>query len=620
MEEEIKAEFEKSGFCLDQDDQILSKCLTYCINYKLSPADLVSNWEIHYLNRQLNGLKVENAHMDGFLSHLQNELKERITKEEPHLHIYSSDDVDMLLSDEYDDTKESFLNTPSSQYEKQYVENYTSTPGTNEGPSSSKESKVISNRITPFGQRMNKFISQFVFNAQNTDNGLRKKELENMEDDVIRRVQPSERCSLQVLRSQPESGCRFMYDRTEDRVNSLENRIRKHTNAYAACGLYGEPTDATLASQKNVFAVGMVCCDGEGRVNEKSILLQCSVEQSCGQRVRLDLQNLTQFSLFPGQVIGIEGHNPSGHCLIASKVVDSLPNSLDADLPPAKKQAMDTETQPSPPSDKSRVLSLVIAAGPFTTTDNLLFEPLTELLAYASRRQLQLLILMGPFIDSEHPEIKKGTVGRSFDDIFHVEILRKLQDYTDYMGSAAHVILVPSIRDAHHDFVFPQPAFDIHLPEDITRQITCVSNPCLFSSNEIIVSCCTLDILKQLSSEEISRASADMQPVDRMGRLASHLLRQRSYYPLYPPSVGVPLDLSLAPEALEIPSIPDLLLLPSDLAPFVKVLSLGGDDREAIRCMCVNPGRLAKGIGGGTFVEIYYHGDPDKANASIIRI
>lgn len=27
--------------------------------------------------------------------------------------------------------------------------------------------------------------------------------------------------------------------------------------------------------QKNVFAVGMVCCDGEGRVNEKSILLQC---------------------------------------------------------------------------------------------------------------------------------------------------------------------------------------------------------------------------------------------------------------------------------------------------------------------------------------------------------
>lgn len=58
-------------------------------------------------------------------------------------------------------------------------------------------------------------------------------------------------------------------------------------------------------------------------------------------------------------MIGIEGHNPSGHCLIASKVVDSLPNSLDADLPPAKKLAMDKENQPSSPSDKSRLLSLV---------------------------------------------------------------------------------------------------------------------------------------------------------------------------------------------------------------------------------------------------------------------
>lgn len=45
--------------------------------------------------RQLNGLKVENDHMDGFLSHLQNELKERITKEESHLHIYSSNDIDL---------------------------------------------------------------------------------------------------------------------------------------------------------------------------------------------------------------------------------------------------------------------------------------------------------------------------------------------------------------------------------------------------------------------------------------------------------------------------------------------------------------------------------------------
>lgn len=36
----------------------------------------------------------------------------------------------------------------------------------------------------------------------------------------------------------------------------------------------------------------------------------------------------------------------------------------------------------------------IIAAGPFTTADNLLFEPLAELLAYAKRKQPQLLILV----------------------------------------------------------------------------------------------------------------------------------------------------------------------------------------------------------------------------------
>jgi hypothetical protein len=29
-----------------------------------------------------------------------------------------------------------------------------------------------------------------------------------------------------------------------------------------------------LAFQENMFAVGMIICDGEGRLNEKSILLQ----------------------------------------------------------------------------------------------------------------------------------------------------------------------------------------------------------------------------------------------------------------------------------------------------------------------------------------------------------
>ncbi|GMY26451.1 DNA polymerase alpha subunit B [Fagus crenata] len=621
MEEEIVAEFKKSGFDLDEEQEIAKKCLTFCINYNLKPSDIASSWEVYYLNRQWNEPTVQNAQMDGFLQYLQNEQKEAAIKEEPDLHFYSSKDVEMILNEEDGDTKEGILSSPTDRSLRLYSEPFDSTPQIHGSIfSSGKPSK----HVTPFGQRTDKFVVKFCTNnTPNAENGERVIDHENSEDDIIRKVQPRKRCSLNVHGSGPEPGCRFMYDRIEDRFNALENRIKRHTTALIASGLYEEPVDPTVASQKSIFSVGMICCDGEGHLNEKSILLQSSVEHSGGQRVRLELQKLSQFSVFPGQVVGIEGHNPSGHCLIASKLVDSFPLSTAADvnLHPAKKQALDQEIQSTDLSHKQEELSVIIASGPFTTTDNLSFEPLTELLAYATRKLPQLLILLGPFVDSEHPEIKKGTTDRSFDEIFHTEILKRLQDYVEYMGSDARVILMPSIRDANHDFVFPQPAFDIH-PPNLKHQITSLTNPGTFEANQVKIGCCTVDILKHLSGEEMSRNPADGTPSDRMSRLANHILSQRRFYPLYPPVEGIPLDFSLAPEALHISSIPDILILPSDMKFFVKVLSLGegGEGEEQVKCICVNPGRLAKGEGGGTFAELNYSGGPDRSNASIIGI
>lgn len=44
---------------------------------------------------------------------------------------------------------------------------------------------------------------------------------------------------------------------------------------------------------------------------------------------------------------------------------------------------------------------------------------------------------------------------------------------------------------------------------------------------QVTVGCCTMDVLKQLSSEEISRLPADGTQSDRLGRLATHILNQR---------------------------------------------------------------------------------------------
>lgn len=53
------------------------------------------------------------------------------------------------------------------------------------------------------------------------------------------------------------------------------------------------------------------------------------------------------------------------------------------------------------------------------------------------------------------------------------------------------------------------------------------------------------------------------------------------------------------------------------------MLSLGGTsegEEQMKKCACINPGRLAKGEGGGTFVELKYQGSPDKMSASVIGI
>lgn len=57
----------------------------------------------------------------------------------------------------------------------------------------------------------------------------------------------------------------------------------------------------------------------------------------------------------------MEGHNPSGHCLVASKIVDYVPLSVasNENLHPAKKQALDQTVQSTDRSCPVPELSLV---------------------------------------------------------------------------------------------------------------------------------------------------------------------------------------------------------------------------------------------------------------------
>ena len=135
------------------------------------------------------------------------------------------------------------------------------------------------------------------------------------------------------------------------------------------------------ASGVRVSCVGRVVCEGEGRLNEASVLLEGSAKHSAGSRVRLELRDLPRFALFPGQAVAVEGANPSGFCLVARRLLSGAPGPRSAEAQAAASAA-------------SPAFSVVVAAGPFTCAGDLSYEPLAELLSYCADKRPDLLLLV----------------------------------------------------------------------------------------------------------------------------------------------------------------------------------------------------------------------------------
>lgn len=67
-------------------------------------------------------------------------------------------------------------------------------------------------------------------------------------------------------------------------------------------------------------------------------------------------------------------------------------------------------------------MSLVIAVGPFTISEDLEYAPLAALLAVCRQRKPDVLVLLGPFVDAEHPLLALGNVDLTFEDIFEFQV------------------------------------------------------------------------------------------------------------------------------------------------------------------------------------------------------
>ncbi|NXH15012.1 DPOA2 polymerase, partial [Bucco capensis] len=122
----------------------------------------------------------------------------------------------------------------------------------------------------------------------------------------------------------------------------------------------------------------------------------------------------------------------------------------------------------SPPSEQRLVL---VACGPYTTSDSLTYEPLSDLLQLISHQHPDLCILFGPFLDAKHEQVENCHLLGSFPEVFKL-CLKSIIDGT--RSSGCQLVFVPSLRDVHHDYIYPQAPF---LYPELPKEDKQVPNP-----------------------------------------------------------------------------------------------------------------------------------------------
>jgi len=445
---------------------------------------------------------------------------------------------------------------------------------------------------------------------------------------------------------------RYMYSKLSELSDKIDKRIDDILeiikNYYNIDNGFVNPHQCI---NEEFITGGRICYDvvdildaADVKNNENSVLIEPSRSIASGHKVKLSFSKLISqgksYTLFPGQILGIKGTNPTGKCIEVSEILEppslSIPTST---LNEISQYYSDSKGQP---------LSVFVTAGPYTCEDSLYYEPLNELFEkYILPEKPDILILMGPFVDDRHPKIIMGDTELTPEQIFSQYISPHINKFYEESPNSK-IIIIPSNNDIITNAVcFPQPPLDAEMVPSHTNEfnkdeiqnsvnsrkidkrmslglpldregtrIFYYSNPVQFQVNDIVFAISNNDILNHLSSEEVSYFSSSLgsptksyyspqksnRPMDKISRLTRHLLQQRSFYPLFPSKINEANIIYEQSKGFDINEKPDVLILNSSLRRFAKII----DD-----IVCVNPGQVVHKI-AGTFSKLYiYPLDPN---------
>ena len=99
-----------------------------------------------------------------------------------------------------------------------------------------------------------------------------------------------------------------------------------------------------------------------------------------------------------------------------------------------------------------------------------------------------------------------------------------------------------------------------------------VSNPGMFSINEITFGFVNTDVVKDMCVNMVVKTQQNGQPQKpKIDLVLQSMLQQKSFYPLYPASGNVPIEWQQYQGMMFTEKTPDVLITPSDLMNFAKV-------------------------------------------------
>ncbi|ETO33602.1 hypothetical protein RFI_03501 [Reticulomyxa filosa] len=331
-------------------------------------------------------------------------------------------------------------------------------------------------------------------------------------------------------------------------------------------------------SQRPSYFLGrIISLTDDEKLQANGIGLEGDWDTSLGKKVTVNVSQLKEYALFPGQQVVVYGVNSNGREILARAVFSNgvLPKHLNGD--PFRWNALQC-FQNDP-------LQIIVACGPFTPLTSLDFDnsPFQDLAKVVIERRPHVLILTGPFMDRSNECIKRNTLGTTLQEQFE----GLLSAFTTLLRSSnvlVEIILIPSPQDVHHICAYPQPPYTIEEPS-LSSLVHCFSNPCQFHINNIGFGVNSADFLLHcLGAGTTKKVGAEKKK--RCQTVASHCIHQQKlvylfvwgqldFYPLEPCHPSIRKDVSFHSH-LNMAFTPDILILPSVTQHFVEVIDENG--------------------------------------------